>query len=80
MKNENKKPVQKQKRNYDSWLIVTIILLVFYGFFMLYPMLALVKQSFTDKETGVVSMVNYMDFFNNKSNVLALQHSFSVSF
>ena len=28
MKKENKKPGQKQKRNYDSWLIVTIILLV----------------------------------------------------
>jgi len=79
MKNENKKPVQKQKRNYDSWLIVTIILLVFYAFFMLYPMVALVKQSFTDKETGVVSLVNYLEFFNNKSNVLALRHSFSVS-
>ena len=79
MTNKNNKPVQKQKRNYDSWLIVTIILLAFYAFFMLYPMVALVKQSFTDKETGVTSLVNYLEFFNNKSNVLALQHSFKVS-
>ncbi|MCR5066467.1 MAG: iron ABC transporter permease [Erysipelotrichaceae bacterium] len=60
-------------------MIVTFVLLAFYLFFMIYPMISLVKQSFMDKETGVFSMVNYMEFFNNKSNVLALQHSFKIS-
>ncbi len=76
---KNNKVVQKQKKNYDSWMIVTFVLLAFYLFFMIYPMISLVKQSFMDKETGVFSMVNYMEFFNNKSNVLALQHSFKIS-
>ena len=76
---KNNKVIQKQKKNYDSWLIITILLLAFYLFFMIYPMISLVKQSFLDKETGLFSMTNYMEFFNNKSNVLALQHSFSIS-
>ncbi len=76
---KNNKVIQKQKKNYDSWLIITVLLLAFYLFFMIYPMISLVKQSFLDKETGLFSMTNYMEFFNNKSNVLALQHSFSIS-
>lgn len=74
-----KKVVQKQKKNYDSWVIVSGLLLLFYVFFMVYPMISLVKQSFTDKESGLYSLVNYMAFFNNKSNIMALQHSFQIS-
>ncbi len=74
-----KKVVQKQKKNYDSWVIVSGLLLLFYIFFMIFPMVSLVKQSFTDKETGLFSLVNYMDFFNNKSNIMALEHSFRIS-
>ena len=76
---EEKKTVQKQKKNYDSWVIVSLVLLAFYAFFMIYPMVSLVRQSFTDKETGLFSLVNYTQFFNNKANVMALEHSFKVS-
>ena len=57
MNTKKKNIVQKQKKNYDSWVIVTFVLLAFYIFFMIYPMISLVKQSFMDKETGVFSMV-----------------------
>lgn len=74
------KPIsQKKKSTYDSWIIVSLVLIAFYAFFMLYPMISLFIKSFTIAETGERSLANYMTFFNSKANVKALGNSFKVS-
>jgi len=70
---------QKKKSGYDSWIIVSLILLAFYAFFMLYPMISLFVKSFITAENGQFSLNNYLQFFNSSANVKALGNSFKVS-
>lgn len=70
---------QKKKKAYDSWIVVTFVLLAFYLLFMLFPMGSLLKQSFFDKVTGAFTLQNYSKFFALKQNYLSLVHSFEVS-
>ena len=74
------KPIsQKKKSTYDSWIVVSLVLIAFYAFFMLYPMISLFIKSFTVSATGERSLVNYLTFFNSSANVKALGNSFKVS-
>lgn len=70
---------QKKSSNYDSWILVSVALLAFYGFFMLYPMVSLFIKSFHNSETGAFTYNNYLAFFNSQANVEALSNSFKVS-
>jgi len=70
---------QKKKSGYDSWIIVSLILLAFYAFFMLYPMISIFVKSFITAENGQFSLNNYLSFFNSSANVKALGNSFKVS-
>ena len=74
------KPIsQKKKSGYDAWIIVSIALLAFYAFFMLYPTISLFVKSFQISATGETSLDNYLQFFNSSANVKALGNSFKVS-
>ncbi|MGI6510454.1 MAG: ABC transporter permease [Erysipelotrichaceae bacterium] len=77
--NKTKQISQKKKSTYDSWIIVSVVLLALYAFFMLYPMISLFFKSFTIAETGEKSLSNYLMFFNTPANVQALENSFKVS-
>ncbi len=77
--NKTKQISQKKKSTYDSWIIVSVILLALYAFFMLYPMISLFFKSFTIAETGEKTFSNYLMFFNTPANVQALENSFKVS-
>ncbi len=77
--NKTKQISQKKKSTYDSWIIVSLALLVLYAFFMLYPMISVLIKSFTVAETGEKTLNNYLMFFNTPANVQALENSFKVS-
>lgn len=79
MTENTKKISQKKKSTYDTWIIVSLVLIAFYAFFMLYPMISLFIKSFTVSATGERSLANYLTFFNSSANVKALGNSFKVS-
>ena len=76
---KQKQITQKKSSTYDSWLIVSLVLIAAYVFFMIYPTASLIKNSFVIASTGEYSFANYLSFFHSAANVQALGNSFKVS-
>ncbi len=71
---------QKKKKQLDSWMIVSLVILAFYLLFMIYPLYKLLRQSLISVETGAFTLDNFRLFFNTPSYMQAMGNSFKVSF
>jgi iron(III) transport system permease protein len=63
----------------DVWGYITIMALVLYGLFLIYPLLKILTQSIIDKETGKLTLNYFIKFFGKSYYSKTLINSFNVS-
>ncbi|HWR12988.1 MAG TPA: iron ABC transporter permease [Rectinemataceae bacterium] len=71
--------VSTRKTPLDLWSLVTLGGFAIVALFLLYPLLGIFRYSFIDKETGAVSLVNYLTFFSKKYYYKAFFNSMVVA-
>ena len=67
------------KRKPDFWQLVTIIGFVFFGLFLVYPLIMVLARSMVDTSTGRASARNFAKFFGKLYYRKALLNSFKVT-
>lgn len=67
------------KSRLDIWGVITILLIVFYALFFIYPMAHLARMAFTDSSTGEFGFGNFIKFFSKPYYSTTLKNSFKVS-
>ena len=72
MKNNN-------KFRLDAWGGITLLMLGFYGLFLLFPLANLTAMAFTSTETGRFSFEHFIRFFSKPYYSSTLSNSFKVS-
>lgn len=63
----------------DFWTVVLIVSLVFAAFFICYPFLYLVRNSFTD-ENGAITFAHYAKFFKKHYYMVCLTNTIKLAF
>lgn len=69
---------QAQKK--DVWALVAFSGFAIVAIFLFYPLFDVFKYSFSDKETGVLSMSNWTTFFSKAYYLRAFNHSMFIAF
>lgn len=69
-------PLNTRKK--DAWLIVTIVILLSYALFLIYPLFTLLRRSVVT-ESGGVTMDYFRKFFDTPKNYTTLWNSVKVS-
>ena len=67
-----------KKIKLDFWNIVTILIIIIFAIFLIYPLLSLFLDGFKDSKSGAWSLMNYIQFFSKKYYVSALINSFKL--
>lgn len=67
------------KHRLDSWALITLVLLLLYLIFMVYPVGNLLIQSVIDKTTQAFSLNSFIKFFSKPYYLSTLFNSFKVS-
>ena len=68
-----------KKIKLDFWNIVTLLIIIVFGIFLIYPLLSLFLDGFKDSKSGVWSLMNYIQFFSKKYYTSALINSFKLT-
>ena len=68
-----------KKIKLDFWNIVTLLIIIVFAIFLIYPLLSLFLDSFKDSKSGVWSLMNYIQFFSKKYYTSALINSFKLT-
>lgn len=68
-----------KKIKLDFWNIVTILIIIIFAIFLIYPLLSLFLDGFKDSKSGAWSLMNYIQFFSKKYYVSALINSFKLT-
>ena len=68
-----------KKIKLDFWNIVTILIIIVFEIFIIYPLLSLFLDGFKDSKSGVWSLMNYIQFFSKKYYTSALVNSFKLT-
>ena len=68
-----------KKIKLDFWNIVTILIIIVFAIFLIYPLLSLFLDGFKDSKSGVWSLMNYIQFFSKKYYTSALVNSFKLT-
>ncbi len=68
------------KKRADVWTLVTLAGFVVVAVFLVYPLFDVFKFSFTDKETGILSLSNWTTFLSKMYYIRAFTHSMVVAF
>ena len=63
----------------DFWNIVTLLIIIVFAIFLIYPLLSLFLDGFKDSKSGVWSLMNYIQFFSKKYYTSALVNSFKLT-
>lgn len=66
-------------RKADIWTLVTFAGFAIVAIFLIYPLFDVFKYSFADKETGVLSLANWKEFFSRAYYLRAFNHSLIVA-
>ncbi len=64
----------------DIWKLITVIILILFIFFLVYPMFSMLIKGFQDPATGEWTLKHYQKFFNKRYYYRALINSFKVTF
>ena len=68
-----------KKIRLDFWNIVTILIIIVFAIFLIYPLLSLFLDGFKDSKSGLWSLMNYIQFFSKKYYTSALVNSFKLT-
>ena len=68
-----------KKIKLDFWNIVTLLIIIVFAIFLIYPLLSLFLDGFKDNKSGVWSLMNYIQFFSKKYYTSALINSFKLT-
>lgn len=68
-----------KKIKLDFWNIVTILIIIIFAIFLIYPLLSLFLDGFKDSKSGAWSLMNYIQFFSKKYYISALINSFKLT-
>ena len=68
-----------KKIKLDFWNIVTLLIIIVFAIFLIYPLLSLFLDGFKDSKSGVWSLMNYIQFFSKKYYTSALVNSFKLT-
>jgi len=68
-----------KKIKLDFWNIVTILIIIVFAIFLIYPLLSLFLDGFKDSKSGAWSLMNYIQFFSKKYYISALINSFKLT-
>lgn len=68
-----------KKRKIDMWVSVSLIILLLYVVFMMYPLVKILIQSVLDNETGQFSMQYFKQFFSDTYYFSTLLNSFKIA-
>ena len=68
-----------KKIKLDFWNIVTLLTIIVFAIFLIYPLLSLFLDGFKDSKSGVWSLMNYIQFFSKKYYTSALINSFKLT-
>lgn len=66
-------------RRFDIWTLVTLGGFALVLIFLIYPLADVFQYSFTDKETGALSLANWAEFLSKKYYLKAFMHSMFVA-
>jgi len=66
-------------RRFDIWTLVTLGGFALVLIFLIYPLADVFQYSFTDKETGALSLANWAEFLSRKYYLKAFIHSMFVA-
>ncbi len=67
-------------KGFDFWTLVTIVGYIIVIMFLVLPLFNIFKSSFIDKETGLLSLSNYREFFSKPYYTSTIMNSIIVSF
>ncbi|HOV63149.1 MAG TPA: iron ABC transporter permease [Spirochaetia bacterium] len=70
----------KQRYKPNFWSLITILGYVIVGLLLIYPLFNIFKYSFIDKETGMLSFTNYVEFFSKPYYRKTIWNTLVVSF
>lgn len=68
----------RQRRKFEIWSVISILLLACFLLFFVYPICTLLRQAFVN-EGGKFTMENFVKFFNKKYYYGTILNSFKVS-
>ncbi len=68
----------KKRKSLDVWSLMTILLLLLFALFLVYPMLGILKQSVVSPD-GNISLYQFHKFFSDKYYTQTIVNSFSVT-
>ena len=67
------------KFRFDIWGAITLLVIVIYALFLIYPLGHLIRQSVIDGDTGQFTLANFAKFFSKSYYFDTLFNSFKVS-
>lgn len=68
-----------KKRRFNFWSAVTIVIVLIFSLFIIYPLLSLFVSAFKDPKLQSFSWVNFQKFLSKKYYMRALENSFKVT-
>jgi iron(III) transport system permease protein len=68
------------KKRADIWTLVTLAGFLIVAVFLVYPLFDVFRFSFTDKETGLLSLSNWTTFLSKMYYIRAFLHSMVIAF
>lgn len=69
----------KEKFKLDFWSIITLVIVLIFAIFFIYPLLSLLLSGFKSPDTGAFTLDNFLKFFRKKYYYNALGNSFKVT-
>lgn len=70
---------RKRHFKFDFWTIVTLVIVIIFALFLVYPLFSLFISGFKDPDTQQFTMGNFAKFFSKKYYYRTLWHSFLVT-
>ena len=72
--------MNKERRfKFDFWTIITLVIVIVFALFLVYPLLSLFASGFRDPDTQNFTLSNFLKFFEKKYYYRTLWHSFLVT-
>lgn len=71
--------LKTHKFKWDFWKTVTLVILLLFAVFLVYPLFTLFLSGFKDSETGLWTMGNFAKFFGKRYYYGALKNSFLLT-
>ena len=71
--------MNKKLIRWDFWTGVTLLAIVVFGLFLIYPLFSLFITAFQDPETGTFTLGHFAHFFERKYYYQSMINSFSVT-